>query len=238
MIEEWFRNDRDKIRYCGVNGTREIAKYLARDLNVHTSSRVVKVSYDRQWLVKTEGDRSYQGDVLVMTPPVPQSLALLDTSEITLPPDVKSSLEQISYYSCIAVLALLEKQSNIPAPGGIALEDESLIWLADNYQKGISTGHAVTLHATPKFSQTYWDSDNAEIADKLFTAASDYLNSAVTKYQVHRWRYSLPKSFYSEPCLTLPQLSLVMAGDAFVAPKIAGAMLSGIAVGESISGNG
>lgn len=234
VIKEWFCNDTGKIRYCGVNGTREIAKYLAQDLNVRTSSKVVKVSYDEQWLVEIEGDRSYRGDALVMTPPVPQSLALLDTSKIALPPDIRSSLEQISYYSCIAVLALLEKRSNIPAPGGIALEDESLIWLADNYQKGISASHAVTLHATPKFSDTYWDSDDAEIADKLFTAASNYLNSAVTKYQVHRWRYSLPKTFYSQPCLTLPELPLVMAGDAFVAPKIAGAMLSGIAVAEAI----
>ena len=233
VIKEWFRND-SKIRYRGVNGTREIAKYLARDLNVHTSSKVVKVSYDGQWLVEVEGNRSYHGDVLVMTPPVPQSLALLDTSEIALPSDIRSSLEQISYYSCIAVLASLEKHSNIPAPGGMALEDESLIWIADNYQKGISTSHAVTLHATPKFSETHWDSDNAEIADKLLNAASKYLNSTVTKYQVHRWRYSLPKTFYSEPCLTLPELSLVMAGDAFVAPKIAGAMLSGRGAGEAI----
>ena len=234
VIKQWFCSDTDKIRYCGVNGTRGIAKYLAQDLNVHTSSRVVKISYDGQWSVEIEGDRSYQGDVLVMTPPVPQSLALLDTSEITLPSDIRSSLEQISYHSCIAVLALLEEHSNIPAPGGIALEDESLIWLADNYQKGISTNHAVTLHATPKFSETHWDSDDAEIADKLFNAASKYLTT-VTKYQVHRWRYSLPKTFYSQPCLTLPQLSLVMAGDAFVAPKIAGAMLSGIGAGEAIA---
>ena len=257
IIKEWFRNNTGKIRYCGIDGTRDIAKYLARDLNVHTSSKVVKVSYDGQWLVEVEGDRFliqslmgertcphltpktalnrvYKGDTLVMTPPVPQSLALLDTSKIALPPDIRSSLEQISYYSCIAVLALLEKHSKIPAPGGIALEDESLIWIADNYQKGISNNYAVTLHATPKFSETHWDSDDAEIADKLFTAASEYLNSAVTKYQVHRWRYSLPKTFYSQPCLTLPELSLFLAGDAFVAPKIAGAMLSGIAAGESI----
>ena len=238
VIKEWFRNDTGKIRYCGINGTRDIAKYLARDLNVHTSSKVVKVSYDGQWLVETESKGCDRGDVLVMTPPVPQSLALLDTSKIALPPDIRSSLEQISYYRCIAVLALLEKHSKIPAPGGIALEDESLIWIADNYQKGISNSHAVTLHATPKFSETHWDSDDAEIADKLFTAASEYLNSAVIKYQVHRWRYSLPKTFYSQPCLTLPELSLVMTGDAFVAPKIAGAMLSGIAAAESIAVTG
>ena len=236
LIKEWFGTDADSTRYCGVNGTREIAKYLARDLDVHTSSRVVKVRYDRQWLIETEDDRQYRADILVMTPPVPQSLALLDASGIALPPDIRSSLERVSYYSCIAVLALLEKPSQIPAPGGIALEDESLIWLADNYQKGISPhGYAVTLHATPKFSDTHWDSDDAEIADKLFSAASDYLGSPPIQYQVHRWRYSLPKTFYHQPYLALTELPLLLAGDAFVAPKIEGAMLSGIAVGKAIT---
>ena len=238
VIKEWcrgFGEAQGKPRYCGVKGTRGIAKYLAKDLNVHTSTKVVKINYNTRWSIETEGDRYFEGDILVMTPPVPQSLDLLDNSQIVLSCHSRTSLEQISYHSCIAVLALLEKSSNIPSPGGIALEDESLIWLADNYQKGISPrGYAVTLHATPNFSNAYWDSDDAEIADKLFTAASNYLNSTVVKYQVHRWRYSLPKTFYDRTYFTCSSLPLVMAGDAFAAPKIEGAMRSGIAAAEHI----
>ncbi|MGF1591479.1 MAG: NAD(P)/FAD-dependent oxidoreductase [Pleurocapsa sp.] len=237
VVKEWCRGFGEvdgQPRYFGVNGTRSIAKHLAQNLDVHTSTRVVKVSYDNQWLIETE-NQQYQGDVLVMTPPVPQSLALLDAAKMVLPTKIRSSLEQVSYHSCIAVLALLEQPSQIPAPGGIACEDLALVWLADNYQKGISpNGYAVTLHATPEFSETHWDSDDAEIAEQLFAAASDYLGSPVIKYQIHRWRYSLPKTFYSQPCLALSELSLVMAGDAFVKPKIEGAALSGIAAGESI----
>ena len=108
--------------------------------------------------------------------------------------------------------------------------------MADNHQKGISPdGYGVTLHATTKFSDNYWDSDDAEIAYKLVTAAADYLDSPVIKYQVHRWRYSLPKTFYNESCLALLELPLVMAGDAFVAPTIEGAVISGMAAGELIS---
>ena len=238
VITEWcqgFGEKEGKPRYRGINGTRGIAKHLAKDLHVHTSTKVTKVSYDQQWLLETEHNQYYQGDVLVMTPPVPQSLALLDASQIVLDPDIRSSLKQIEYHSCLAVLALLEKPSNIPAPGGIALEDDSLIWLGDNYQKGISpNGYAVTLHATPEFSDAHWDKNHTEIADQLFSAASKYLSLPVIKYQVHRWRYSLPKTFYSEPCLTLSELPLVMAGDAFVAPTIEGAVLSGIAAGDSV----
>ncbi len=239
VIKEWcqgFREADGKPRYCGVNGTREIAKYVAKDLDVQTNTKVVEMSYDKKWLVETENKQHYQADVLVMTPPVPQSLDLLDASLIVLPLDIRFSLEKIVYHRCIAILVLLEKPSNIPAPGGILVEDNSLVWLADNYQKGISPeGYAVTLHATPNFSDYYWDSDDAEIAYKLLTSAADYLDSPVIKYQVHRWRYSLPKTFYHEPCLALSEFPLIMAGDAFVAPNIEGAVLSGIAAGTSVA---
>jgi renalase len=239
VIKEWcrgFGQTDSKPRYCGINGTRGIAQYLAKDLDVRTQTKAIELSYEKKWLVETDSEIQYEGHMLVMTPPVPQSLSLLDSSLIPLPLEDRFALEQIEYHSCIAVLALLEKPSNIPPPGGIGLEHKSLVWLGDNHQKGISPeGYAVTLHATPKFSDEYWDSDDAEIAYKLFTAAADYLDSHVIKYQVHRWRYSLPKTFYSEPCLALLELPLIMAGDAFVAPTIEGAVISGMAAGKLIA---
>lgn len=239
VIKQWgqgFGEADGKPCYCGIDGNYGISQYLAKNLAVYTDTVVAEVSYQKKWLVTTRGDRQYRGDMLVMTSPVPQSLSLLDASLVALPLEIRFSLEQIEYDSCIAVLVLLEKPSNIRAPGGIALENNPLAWLADNHQKGISPqGYAVTLLATPEFSDEYWDSDEAEIAYKLMSAAADYLNSPVTKYQVHRWRYSSPKTFYDEPCLKLLELPLVMAGDAFVAPTIEGAVISGMAAAKFIS---
>lgn len=239
VIKEWcqrFGKNDDKPRYCGVNGTRGIAQHLAQDLDVHTNTKVVEIGYDSFWLVKTEDEQQFQGEMLLLTPPVPQALDLLDASLMVLPLDIRFSLESISYHSCITLLALLENHSKIPAPGGIALEDNYLTWLGDNHQKGISPdGYAITLQASPSFSEDYWDSDDAEIAYKLLSAAADYLDSPVIKYQVHRWRYSLPKTFHPEPYLALSETPLIMAGDGFVAPNIEGSVLSGIATGELIA---
>ncbi|MEO1669721.1 MAG: FAD-dependent oxidoreductase [Cyanobacteria bacterium J06631_2] len=238
VIKEWcqgFGQADGKPRYCGVNGTRGIAKYLAQDLDVQTDTKVVKINYNGYWIVHTEESQQYEAEMLLLTMPVPQSLDLLDASLVVLPLDVRFALENITYNPCIAVLALLEQPSNIPAPGGIALEDSYLVWLADNCQKGISpNGYAVTLHGSPSFSEDYWDSDDAEIAYRLLTTAADYLAAPVIKYQVHRWRYSQPKTFHTEPYLALSEIPLIMAGDGFVAPKIEGAVLSGIATGELI----
>jgi len=238
VIKEWSQGfgQADETCYCGVKGTRGIAQYLAEDLDVQTGTKAIEVSYDKKWLVKTEDDdHQYQGDMLVMTSPMPQSLSLLDASLMALPLDIRFALEKIEYDKCITVLALLEQPSSIPAPGGISLEHDSLAWLADNHQKEISPdGYAITLQATPKFSDEYWSSDDAEIVYKLVTAGADYLDSPVIKYQVHRWRYSQPRTFYSESCLILSELPLVMAGDAFVAPSIEGAVISGMAAGKFI----
>ena len=237
IIKEWsqgFGKNDGRPRYCGVDGTRSIAKYLARDLDVQTSTKVVKINYDKHWVVETEAGDEYLGEMLLLTPPVPQSLDLLDASLIVLPLDERFALENITYDRSISILALLEEPSKIPAPGGIALEGD-LVWLGDNYQKGISpNGYAITLHSSPNFADYYWDSDDAEIAYKLLTAAADYLNAPVLKYQVHRWRYSSPKTFHTQPYLALSEIPLIMAGDGFVAPKVEGAVLSGIATGELI----
>ena len=238
VIREWSRGFGEvdgKPRYCGVEGTRGIAKHLARDLDVWTNTKVVKINYDKHWAVETEVGEEYLGEMLLLTPPVPQTLDLLDASLIVLPLDERFALENITYHRSISILAVLEKPSEIPSPGGLALDGDDLVWLGDNYQKGISAdGYAVTLQSSPSFADYYWGSDDAEIAYKLLTAAADYLAAPVIKYQVHRWRYSMPKTFHSQPYLSLSEIPLVMAGDAFVAPKIEGAVLSGIAAGKLI----
>lgn len=239
VIKQWcngFGDLKEIPCYCGVNGNNRIAQYLAKNLDINTNVKVTGISYEKKWFIETENNQQYQADMLVMTTPVPQSLSLLDSSLIPLPLEIRFSLEDIQYHRGIAVLALLEQPSHIPPPGCMSLENDSLAWLVDNHQKGISPhGYAVTLQATPQFSHEYWHSDDAEIAYTLLTAAADYLDSPLSQYQVHRWRYNLPKTFYSEPFLALLELPLVMAGDAFVSPTMEGSVISAMAAAELIN---
>jgi renalase len=219
VVKEWSRqlSEVGKPCYQGVESNRSIAQYLAKDLDIHTQTRAIKLIWEYpHWLVQTEDGVCFQGDVLIITSPIPQSLALFDCSEIVLPSELRHRLEQVNYQRCIAVLALLERPSIIPDPGGVWLNDPSLAWMACNRRKGISQGNAVTLHATPEFSQTYWEIDNPIVAAKMFDIASPWLGSTVVDYQVHRWRYSQPNTFFGEFYLTLREPGLlVMAGDAF-----------------------
>lgn len=243
IVEEWSRgfstadgnskND-NLIYYRGVESNRSLAKYLAQDLNIYTSTKIINLNWqDAQWIIEAENGTNFQGDILIMTPPVPQSLALLESSQISLNLELKERLKQVTYHKCIAVLALLEKPSQIPTPGGLVLDGKPLAWIASNHQKGISPqGYGITLHAGHEFSATHWETDNKEVTNQLFKAALPWLNSEVIEYQVHRWRYSQPSQLYGETYFFLQEPPLILAGDAFVAPNIEGAVLSGLGAAE------
>ena len=228
IVTEWSNrlSNGETPCYRGFESNRSLAQYLAKDLDIHLQTRAIAIkSHETGWTVKTEAGQHFQGTSLIMTPPVPQSLTLLENSDVVLPSPIKFRLEAVTYYPCITILALLEDLSSIPDPGWLALTDSPVdgisprefTCMACNHKKGISPqGFAVTIHSTPEFSQAHWHTDDAVIAEKLFNVASNWLGSTVIDYQVHRWRYSRPKTVYGEEFLALdnPDL-LILAGDAF-----------------------
>jgi predicted NAD/FAD-dependent oxidoreductase len=245
IVREWFPNSRfsneqdnpTEPRYIANGGIRSIAKQLAGKFKVHTSTRVVKMALQgNAWQITTANGESFHGDSVILTPPVPQSLELLNASAISLPGELAAKLKTVSYFPCIAVLALLKSASRMPAPGALRLAGEPVRWIADNQQKGISPhAAAVTIHAGPEFSRENWNTDPAEIARQLFEAVRDQIGSKMAEYQVHRWRYSQPYKFFGEAfaSVNLPA-PLFLAGDAFIGDRVESAFLSGLAVAEHI----
>ena len=237
IIGEWCGVS-ERSSYRGLKSSRSIAQYLAKDLDVLTQTTAVEIRWgDAGWTVRDENNDSFHGDTLIITAPIPQTLAILDRSTIALSSEIRARLDRVTYQPCLAVLALLDKPSKIPAPGGLRLEHPSLAWIACNQQKGISPqGIAVTLHATPEFSQTHWDEDNSAIATKLLTIAAEWLGSTVVAVEVRRWLYSQPQTCYGEAYLAVEEPGLlILAGDAFsieIAPEpsshLERAMRSGI----------
>ena len=90
VVEEWYRNSPDGSeghpRWRGKPAMTAVPKYLARDLNVLLEKKVVSLHRDPEGWITTldNGEKIFAGAV-VLTPPVPQSLVLLDTSEVVLP---------------------------------------------------------------------------------------------------------------------------------------------------------
>ena len=240
IVEEWYRSDpngSDNHPHFRGNPTMSIiAKELARNLDPLLQSSVIRIEQDGdEWSVNLQDGALIQAKALVMTPPVPQSLAILDAGNVLIPEMTRSRLEEIQYEKCFAVMALLDGPSLIPFPGYLKPETGPIAWLADNQTKGISGLPAVTIHATGKYSETNWEGDRNETARQLVEIAQPWLGSSVVEYQIHGWRYSKPIATDKDRCVAINQHpALIIAGDAFGGPRVEGAVLSGYAAAKTL----
>jgi renalase len=222
-------------RYCGSSGMSAIPQRLAQGSNCHLGAVVSSVEqYQDGWQALMANGGSHWAEALILTPPVPQSLGLLDAGTFKLPGAARRVLESITYEPCIALMLLLDGPGGIPEPGGMWPLGEPIAWLADNHRKGISPRPgAITIHAGPDFSSERWNTDDQIISRELTTTAADWLQAAVVFSQVHRWRYSKPIRTHSEPYLAIQTgAPLLFAGDAFAGPRVEGAALSGLAAAD------
>jgi renalase len=251
LVQEWTRgfadadgksNDDGHPRYRGSEGMISIPRYLARGLDVRTGERAVAVNVqDGAWEVRTESGTRENGAALLLTAPVPQSLALVDRGEFGLLDETRHELESISYAPCLALLALLGGPTGVPEPGGMQVKGEPLDWIADNQRKGISAAPGVTIHAGPQWSGEHFETDEAKVTALLLAFAGERLaldlSSRLVETSLIRWRYGWVTQPHPEPCLIASEKPpLVFAGDAFGEAKVEGATLSGLAAADRLLG--
>lgn len=219
-------------RYMVRGGMAALAKSLADQMPVITGLEIksIQSAPGARWRAVAEDGTELVGNALIMTPPVPQSLKLLEAGRVDLTVRDHTALARIEYDSCYALLVTLAGPSNIPHPGGMWGDGDPIMWMADNHKKGISPrAYTITIHANPVWSREHMDTDRAEIERMLLAAADPWLGATVVSSEVHRWRYSAPRVMHTERCLLAAhEGTLVFAGDAFGGARVEGAALSGL----------
>lgn len=239
LVREWCRGfDRDDghPRYVVDGGMNALAKHIARGLDVRCGSLVFRIDRDAGgWVVGLDDATHTQVDAVVVTCPLPQTASLLFTAEIELP----EVLRRTDYDRTLALLAVLDGPSAVPAPGGVqatAHEDPVFSFVADNLAKGVSDVTALTLHANAAWSAAHWDDPPADAHAALLAAALPWFgNATVVQAQHKRWRFATPQAIWPEPCWVGDgRQPIVVAGDAFAGPRVEGAALSGIAAAAAL----
>jgi predicted NAD/FAD-dependent oxidoreductase len=240
VVEQWCRGFAERAdghaRWRGHPAMTAVAKHLARGLEVVLETQVATLRRSKAgWTAVTQSREAFSAGAVVLTPPVPQSLAIMEAGGLTLEANTRTRLEGLEYERCLAVMAALSGPSWLAPPGGLAPVDGPIAWIADNQLKGISATPSATIHATHSFSVEHWEQDRQESGRQLLGAAAPWLGAGILAFQVHGWRYSKPMQTDDHPCLAVRRdPPLVIAGDGFAGPRVEGAALSGWAAAEAI----
>ena len=244
VAEEWYRSypgqPHGHPRYRGVPTMSAIAKYLSRGKNLLQSTRVERIAQSATgWRVFVDQDQTFDTKGLLITCPVPQTLALLATNNIALPAAMQNRLQCIEYESCIAVMASLDSPTTIPYPGALSVEEGPIVWVSDNQQKMVSKLPSVTIHASDEYSSKNFDRDRQQVGRELIDLARSIMGDAnILDFQVHGWRYSKPITPDKSESLLITQSTdlppIAVAGDAFAGPRFEGAVVSGWSAAQQL----
>ena len=238
VVREWCRGfgaEQDGFpRYVGNKGMTDIAKYLATDLDVRTSSLVFSVLANPSggWRTTLDDGASTDSDRILLTAPIAQSFGFAFIGGVELPEDLRS----IDYDRTLALLAVLDGSPNIPPPGALQNPDGIFSFIGDNRAKGISPVHAVTFHANPDWSIAHWDTPHDEAEGLLREAARPYLgNARIIDANFKRWRFATPQRNWPDRHWINADGTMALAGDAFSGPRIEGAVLSGLSAATALT---
>ena len=218
------------VRYCGINGMSSTLELLAASLDVQLQTPVIKTTYDgKRWILSGKEKQTYSCKTLILTAPLPLSLALLEAGQSDLDISLHDELKGLRYLPSIAMLARLKSGSSLNEYGGLRIARDPVKWIADNQLKGISPEvPTLTVHATAAFSQTHWDTEDSIIASHLIEAVQPFIQSEIAGWELLRWKYAFPANSWHDLFVSDPDRNLYLAGDAFGGPRIEGAALSGI----------
>lgn len=226
-------------RYSVAGGMNGLAAHLARDLDVRCSVHATRVERAGDgWTATARDGTTVRGRALLLTPPVPQTLALLDDGGVALPAHLDGRLRAIAYEPCLTLMLRLATAPGLPAPGAVQFAGGTVGWLADNVAKGAAGRPAVTVHAGSAYSAAHYDDPAEAVAADLLDAVRAWLaGAAVTATEVFRWRYAKPVDPTQDEVLTamVDGARAVVAGDALAGAKVEGAVRSGLAAARALA---
>lgn len=255
LVFEWSRGWSDGSltvvreghpRYAVHGGVNQLARRLADGLNIELLQVVEAVErVPDGWQVRLANGQVYGARALLLTAPVPQSLALLDAGGVALPAEDRAKLDHIEYQPCLAGMFMLGGRAELPTPGAIQRPHANLVWIADNQRKGISPGATVlTVHASPGYSRALWDAEDDTIIKAMKLDLMPFVGDApkILAVEIKRWRYAGPMVEFPDSVLVRsialegsPNALLAMAGDGFGMGRVEGAYLSGMAAARQLA---
>jgi predicted NAD/FAD-dependent oxidoreductase len=203
----------------------DLAKELARDLEVKREAKVTRIETDpTHFTLHLEHGGKLTGKAVLLTAPLPQALLLLDASSLAYDPGLKT----IDYDPALVLLLKLDKAPALPF-WNLENPFPSIRSISNQETKGVSGTAAWTVVFDSSFSSTHFEGEETLVKNlALAEVLKAYPSLLINEVELKKWRYSRPRRQWRTTAETVTgNPRLVLAGDAFGGDGIDGALRSG-----------
>lgn len=222
-------------------GINRLGKLLARysRAEVQTETRIERLRYrDDRWGLVDDTGRSHSAfDAVVLTPPAPQTAALLRASEVEGArfARIRRAVEDITYTSQFSFVFAFDRI--VARPGdffGLVNADgeHPIAWLAFEHDKPghVRAGHSmVVVHTAPEWTAERLEREPDGFVPEVKALAEDVIVADLRHpswYDVQRWRYARPTSALKGKMVSAgAAIGLFLAGDCVAGEGRVGAAL-------------
>ncbi|AUV83140.1 NAD/FAD-dependent oxidoreductase [Salinigranum rubrum] len=242
-------DSRDDHKFTWTEGMTQLAKRLfARtDAEVKNQTRVAAIDREgERWsVVDTDGNGYGPFDALLLTPPAPQTAALLsdtrwDDERI---PRLREAVGAVDYRTIRTYVLHYPFEQQQPWYGLVNVDKEHDVgWLSrEECKEGrVPDGESLlVVQMSPEWSTAHYDDPLDEsvdvVAEKVSTLLDDPAFSEPDWYDDQGWRYALPDEGVSDIVHEAEEEGLFFAGD-WVAgeARVHAALWNGIEQGERV----
>jgi renalase len=225
LVTYWFTKN-EISRYRSNSGITALAKKIAQNLTVHLNKKLISIEKLKlNYVLKFDDDSRFETERLILAAPLPQSLELLRSSQLSYP----SELETILYAKALVLLIEdITANSTLMGESGYSENTTNEVFsIADQHKKNNCQKESWVITMSTEFSEAYFDETDQKIIDlalakiKLIVPDLKFENISLKK-----WRYSHPKNTHSHLFLKLDHENIFLIGDAFGGPSVSGAVRS------------
>ncbi|MBV5260836.1 FAD-binding protein [Synechococcus moorigangaii CMS01] len=213
-------------------GMTAIAKYLARDLTIYRSQRLIRLEERTDhWQLMFEQGKTVQAQQVVLALPLPQVITLT-YSFIT----VRDRLWSFSYTPALSLMVGYD-QLNLNFPWQALRLNGHPLWhlLSREGEKRSPKQPTLVLQTTGNFARDHLEATDLTPATAVLLESLQNLLPLPKPlwWQLHRWRYAIPETNYGQSHYKFPtHLPLIACGDWCFGQGTEGAIASGLAVGD------
>lgn len=224
----------DEPRWVAVPGMRMLASTMLAGIDVHCSSRVMRVerAADCWWVHLDDGSRAGPFADLISTVPAPQAAQLLADEPVA------PALRGVDFAPCWALMLEFDGALDLDFDGAF-VNVGPLSWLArDSSKPGRPTGERWIVHADAEFSRAQLESNVDDLGAQLLCAFFQAIDRPLrqpTQWMAHRWRYALAQPPLHCGAIADPARRIAVGGDWCSGSRIEGAWRSGRALAACVA---